>query len=450
MVKLESFFLESPQPIKQAVVLLYGYMQYIKRYTGRYSTLEKLVKESKNWGVQDISDYQERNIKEIIHYASTEIPYYKKLFFDYGIVPSQIQNPSDLKLLPVLQKETLRSRANEFSSKKQKPYITNKTSGSTGTPTYIHLDNRTYKLAMALLVDFEERNNVAFKSKKATFAGRTIKKPSDLAPPFWVYNHAERQMLYSSYHLNPSTINHYVNSLNKFKPQEIIGYPSAISELASLIHASSLNISFNPDIIITNSENLHDWQVATIEKVFETSVKDYYSTAEYLNFSSQDENNIYRSSPLLGITELENIDDHQSELIMTTLTNKAMPLIRYNIGDIATVVNHSNDVFGCPSFSAIQGRTDDYLDTEDGRKIGRLSQVFKGIEGLKEAQIVQSKPGSAIINVVGDDKLVLDVAELRKNINMRLPNNFRIEIKTVKKIPRQKNGKFKLVVKENQ
>lgn len=449
MINLDDFFLRLPHPAKQLLVSSYGYILYHKRYRGSYNDILALVKKSKSWTREQIEDYQSENIKIIIDHAYNEVPYYNKFFKKYGITKSQIQTPSDLQVIPALEKETLRTKADEFIAKNPKSYITNKTSGSTGTPTQIHIDENTYKIAMALLADYEENNNISPKGERATFAGRILKYPNDTEPPFWLYNHAERQMLYSSYHLDNKSVHHYVNSLNKLRPSEIIGYPSAISELASLIEENSLELEFLPMAIITNSENLHTWQSKKISEVFKAPVRDYYSTAEYLNFCSLDQSNIYRSSPLPGITELDYIDSQQASLIMTTLTNKAMPLIRYKIGDVATIDNSGANIFGCPSFTNIEGRIDDYLTTKDGRKIGRLSQVFKSVGGLKEAQIVQYSIGSAIINVVSGENDSIDMEHLNLNLRKRLPSDFNIEIKEVKEIPRQRNGKFKLVVKSN-
>jgi phenylacetate-CoA ligase len=218
------------------------------------------------------------------------------------------------------------------------------TSGSTGTPLALEVDEYTYKLAMALLVDHEEAHGVPFGAPRATFAGRMVQPANKLTPPFARYNRAENQMLFSSYHLNSDTFKWYANELERFSPWELIGYPSAISDLASYYLNSGTKVRYFPKAVITNSETLLEWQKENIERAFNCRVYDYYGTAEYVLFAGQEAVGQYRLNPVIGITEVLNDDGQpasEGRLIATTLTNRAMPLLRYEIGDSGLAVSET-------------------------------------------------------------------------------------------------------------
>ena len=95
-----------------------------------------------------------------------------------------------------------------------------------------------------------------------------LKLANDMKPPFSRFNRSENQRLFSSYHINETTFPHYKKELDKFQPQELIGYPSSIYDLAAHYLKSDSKPGFRPKAIITNSETLLLWQRETIESVF--------------------------------------------------------------------------------------------------------------------------------------------------------------------------------------
>lgn len=322
------------------------------------------------------------------------------------------------------------------------------TSGSTGTPLSLDVDEYTFKLAMALLVRHEQQAGVPFGAPRATFAGRMLQRFENQSPPFSRYNRAENQRLFSSYHLSELTFPQYNRELEAFQPKELIGYPSVISQLAGLYLQSGIKPNFLPQAVITNSETLLDWQRNKIESVFGAPIYDYYGTAEYVIFAGQCHDKTYRANPLIGLTELLPTDENNNEheIVVTTLCNKAMPLIRYDIGD--TAIPHSDEIklTGAPRITAFSGRKDDYLMTPSGRKIGRTGEIFGFFPSVKEAQIIQSEPEKCRLLVVLEQAGTLDEKALIKQCEKKLSTEIKFEIEYHEHIPRGPNGKFKSVI----
>ena len=446
----EKVYFNSPVAAQSLLASLKGYQLYRKRYTGIYHELRALAEESRAWSDAERHAYQSEELHRMVKFCRHQVPYYQQLFSEYGLHENQVTDVSHIRKIPTLSKSTLRENIENIRSKTSNPYMIQQTSGSTGTPLVLGVDEQTYKLAMALLVDHEEYHGIPFGARRATFAGRMLQRPDDMTPPFSRYNEAENQRLYSSYHLNAETFPHYRADLERFKPIEIIGYPSAISDLAAHYERSGTQPHFSPTAVITNSETLLTWQRDRIERVFKCPVFDYYGTAEYVIFAGQDNQAQYRTNPLLGITEVQTQSPSQDSgpILATTLTNHYMPLLRYEVGDTATISKPQNESTTIAShLDSIEGRIDDYIETPDGRQIGRMDHIFKGITGIHEAQVIQDRIDHCTVRLVlQEHQNYTDEALLTDNFRQRTGNNVELKIEYVKEIPRSSNGKFKAVL----
>jgi phenylacetate-CoA ligase len=450
---LEDFYFSSPVWLQNILVSIYGYNLYRKRYTGIYHDIIKLVRESRTWTQRKVEDYQCEKLFLMAKHCRQNIPYYQKLFANHGLHENNFTTLESLQQLPILSKQQLLQNIDAFCQPGTRPYMLQHTSGSTGTPLVLGVNEYTYKLAMALLVEHEEFNGVSFKAKRATFAGRMVQRSNNMLPPFSRINRAENQKLFSSYHLNDSTFPWYRKELDSFQPSEIIGYPSAICELAMCYEKHAQSPGFSPRAIITNSETLLSWQREKIERVFQCNVFDYYGTAEYVLFAGQGSKGTYRLNPIIGITEVlkeKHSDPPSGELIATSLTNYHMPLLRYNTGDIAEIPETSPSRTVTHSLLAIHGRKDDYIESTDGRKIGRMDHIFKGLKGIKEAQLIQHDIDRCSIILVKNTKSEeINEQQLKENFYARTGNTINLSIIYREKIPRGANGKFKSVIREN-
>lgn len=72
------------------------------------------LKESEKWDKDRINAYQLEQVKNLLKHSLKNVPYYRKLFLDYGFNPDKMQDIEDFKILPYLDKETIRDRLDEF------------------------------------------------------------------------------------------------------------------------------------------------------------------------------------------------------------------------------------------------------------------------------------------------------------------------------------------------
>src|SRR5690554_1016248 len=234
MNTLDYLYRTSPKPIQNALVSAYGLLQSTKRFHGKsYVETYKKIESFYDLSDKDLDEAQSEQLYEMVRFCRKNIPYYQKIFAEYSIHEQKITSIYDINKIPILKKSTVREQFTSLRKKGSKPFFLQSTSGTTETPLKIHLNRQSYQCAMACLAHHESTYGILPGASKATFASRIVQKIEDNHPPFWRYNITENQTLFSIYHLNEKNFESYRNKLRKTSPEEIIGYPSALCELAS-------------------------------------------------------------------------------------------------------------------------------------------------------------------------------------------------------------------------
>ena len=139
-------------------------------------------------------------------------------------------------------------------------------------------------------------------------------------------------------------------------------------------------------------------------------------------------------------------------IVGTNFTNYAFPLIRYDTGDIAYGLKEN---VSCPcgrygrTVASIDGRIEDYIVLKDGSRVGRMDHIFKDMQNIREAQIVQKIPGEINYLIVrGNNFTDDDHRQLLHETKRRLGDDISVIIDYVDNIEKSNNGKLRFVVNE--
>jgi phenylacetate-CoA ligase len=137
-------------------------------------------------------------------------------------------------------------------------------------------------------------------------------------------------------------------------------------------------------------------------------------------------------------------------VVGTNVTNRAFPLIRYDVGDIVQVSGQS---CGCGRpgriIDRIDGRREDYVVLPSGALVGRLDHIFKDQVRVREAQIYQPHPARVVLRLVpAKDFTIRDEHALISTARIWLGTGLQIEIEHVQSLPRTPAGKLRFVVSE--
>ena len=146
-----------------------------------------------------------------------------------------------------------------------------------------------------------------------------------------------------------------------------------------------------------------------------------------------------------------NIDEGaQGDIVVTSLFNYTMPLIRYNIGDIGTFTKEKCSCGrGLPLVKSIEGRKDDFLILPSGRKISpRMINVIEDIPGVLRYKTIQETKNRIVVNLVkGEGFSEKTIYEINKHVKAGcLGEDVEVYVKLVKELPLEKRGKLRAVV----
>lgn len=439
---IAKIYLNSPSFVQNIFLSIYGYFTYRQRFGGDIPEEYKAVADSENINGQAIRAFQEKKLREIIRYACTYVPYYQKLFAAANVKPEDITLDNYADLVPTLTKRTLLERQEEFyTSEKQSDFIWLNTSGTSGTPLKILTTKTARKINYFLFNQILKSNNSDYRSKSTIFAGRILY--SENTKSYDRYDFFNRTQYLSSYFISPQTCASYINALNKWQPEYIDSYPSAIFELQRIAREQNLALSFSPKFILTSSETLSKENRAAIEAFFGCKIIDHYGCTE-MAISAHSSGGKYFINPLQSLVEFKKNEEDSYSIVTTGLINFSMPLLRYEIGDNITTDTPDNT----HEFDSLVGRIDDVIVTPEGRRIGRMDPAFKGVTGIALAQIEQTAKDQILVRVVlhPQDSDTFDKHKLIANIKERTSPSMQVDILEVANISKGANGKFRSVI----
>ena len=138
-------------------------------------------------------------------------------------------------------------------------------------------------------------------------------------------------------------------------------------------------------------------------------------------------------------------------MVVTGFANTNQLFIRYRIGDLAA---WATEPCSCgratlPTLKEIVGRVEDTVVLRDGRRLMRLDHTFRDLEGISEGQIVQKDYERFVVNVVPTPAFSqTDIEAIKSRLCTRLGPQIAVEVCTADSIPREPNGKFRMVISQ--
>lgn len=439
---LSRLYLAMPVGLQNAAATAYGVKLRAKRFGFGFGSRVEALKRNEFLSPREMRELQLSELKKIVQHAVAHVPYYRGLAAD----------ANDLQSFPILEKAAVQEHSDTLIAENYANTAAEvvNTSGSTGRTLKIRVGLEGRRTNYAFFARFKSWAGVDTFDRSATFGGRSLVPAEQHKPPYWRYNLANSNLLFSSFHLSPSTAPHYAKKLREWKPVYIESYPSSVYSLALFALEQGLKMP-RPKAIFTSSETLLDHHRQVIEKAFGCQVFDQYGSAEQVVFAGQCRFRSYHLNLDFGYTEL--IPDEASgafQIIATGFTNYAMPFIRYRTGDLTSGFDERACECGLPFpvLKNIQGRIDDVVITPSGRRIGRLDPIFKGNDSIKKAQIRQVDAASLCVRLAVNPTFTPAVERtLDEELKKRLGNELAVRFEYVEDIPPEKNGKFRSVVR---
>lgn len=447
-----------PAALQDAAATAYGLRHRSQAHGDYYRSYARLLSVTEKMSHEELSLRQLERVRTMLRHAGEFSPFWRARFETAGWDADDFDSLSQLRKLPLLEKEDVHAAGSGIQSRdflgKKKAVVAAHTSGTSGKALHLYLSRECYEREYAFLDQHRLWGGIRPSDRRATFAGHPVVPTNLMRPPYWRYNRAERQLLFSSQHLGPATALEYAGALRDFAPLLIHGYPSSLFVMASLLLQRD-DRSIRPRAVYTHSETLLETQRAAIEAAFGCRVYNWYGNTEEVGNIVECPAGRMHVRLEHSFLEFLRPDGTEAgpgdvaEIVGTGFGNLATPLIRYRLGD--SVVLAADDDCSCgrsgPMVESVVGRVEDIFVTPDGRYVGRLDHVFKDSVNVIEAQLVQETLGDVRVRVVPRPSFSeSDWTEIERLLRLRLGDRVRLHREELDQIPRAANGKFRFAV----
>jgi phenylacetate-CoA ligase len=362
---------------------------------------------------RDLAQLQLERLQVAVNRAWERVAFYRRSYEELGLMPEHIRSLDDVRLLPFTGKEELRRGYpyDLFAVPLREVVRIHASSGTTGPPTvagYTKNDLAHWRelVARVLSAGGVTKDDVV-----------QISFGYGLLPAAFGLHQGAEEIGASVIPISAGAVEQQIDIMQDFRTTAIVGTPSYALQVAESIRKkgiarSSLHLRWG---IL----GLEPWSQAIrkrIESLLDISATDNYTVSELMGPGisgecEEQKNGLHVNEDhfLCEIVDPGSGDvlpyGETGELVITTLTKEALPLIRYRTGDLTSL-----DPEHCPCgrtfarMARVEQRTDDLLIVEGIRIVP--SQIE---EVLAEAE-----------DVGGDYQVVVDRKDARDSLEVRV------------------------------
>jgi phenylacetate-CoA ligase len=393
-----------------------------------------------------LAERQRRRVAEVVHYARERVPLYRNRW-------SGLQQFSDL---PLLSKEDLQRHRDLLIADPGPRRITAKTTGGSTGQAVTVLKNRDATAA----------------EMAATWLGYGWVgiRPGDRAARFWGSptttrrrvrmlgaDLAMRRLTFSSFAFDENDLERYWKRCLGYRPRYLYGYVSMLEAFANHVARQGHDpAALGLRAIVTTSEVLAPTQRRLIAGVFGVPVQNEYGCGEMgpIAYSCEkDSLHVMSESVLAEVLDPSGAPvaaGETGELVLTDLNNRAMPLVRYRVGDLAVqALGSCSCGRGFPTLDRVWGRAYDFVDGPDKKRYHGefFMYLFEDLRAsgfpVEQFQVVQVGVDRLIVRLVASPAAETVVA-VQNAFASRLPA-MKVTMEFVESVPRSPSGKLRLI-----
>jgi len=396
----------------------------------------------------DKKEYQIQKLEKLLLYAQKNVPYYNKVLSEAGVVIGDKVYLENFNKIPFLTKDIIRKEGkNLYSKEKRKGVYENTSGGSTGEPVRFLQDAyyNDWNIATKLYFNQKLGKDVGASEIKLWGSDRDILEGS-LKLKDRIINMLYNRKFFNCYDFCEDKMKNFLELNSIFKPIAYWSYVEAITEIANYILKNNIR-THNPKFIITTIGPLYEENRELIKKAFNSKVYNQYGSREvgWVSIEQEEKKNM----DVMFWRQAVEIMDERNEIIVSSLDNFAMPLIRYKIGDFVEGENSHSYFFNDTKFylkmKNVAGRTLGFFKKADGSLFHthHLVQQLFFKDWIKMFQIIQKNKNYILIKIVKRSNYKNEELEIIERDIIKLAGKeFSIGWEFVKEIKPSKSGKY--------
>lgn len=402
------------------------------------------------WTSDRIEAFQLDRLKTILDHADRHIPFYHELWKESGVSPADIKQLADLPLLPKTHKALLVKAGDAVLDQTvdKRTFLSGRSSGSTGAP-FVYYKTKSHHSWF-----------IAGAFSGWSWAGWEIGDPwirLQHRGKLGLSKRLEDKLFNCLYmpvdQLDDDFLHSFVKKAVRFRPVMLRGYAGGLYLLADFLLRNP-GYPLRPRVVVSTGDTLYPHYRETIQAAFQTRIFDMYG-GEGNAIANQCAHGAYHLLPSTYVEfepeGTETADGLFCRVLFTSLTNSAMPMIRYDIGDIAIPGQGS-----CPCgrhwkwMKTIIGREVDIIVTKSGRRLlfHLFEVIFQKIDGIEQFQIVQERIDGITIRLAVNDRYRRDSDQntISAEISLLCGNDMDIRFEYPGTIPVPPSGKRRYII----
>jgi len=389
-------------------------------------------------------------VRDLLVHAHATVPFYRARMDAVGFRPSTLVRIEDLAVLPPLSKADVTGVPEDLLSSEYRveDLVAVRTGGSTGAPVPFLQTRHAIAAKDAASVVLRTAMGWVPGLRRAYLWGAAQDGPPVSRQAWRNAAHAAIQrfvwrVLYlSAGDLGDAQLDAYVDRLRRFRPVAMQGYPSATDRLARRLLARGERLDV--PIVLLTAEPVLDDQRARIQAALGAEVFTFYGARECGWIASETER-CHRLHVNTAGVHLETTPD--GRILVTDLVNRAMPLIRYEIGDRGALDDRPCSCGDArPVLDRLEGRVVDVFVLPSGRLVPGVTadRTLRWGLGIVEWQLVQDEVDALDVFYVRAGSFVpRDLEVLRERMDRLFFGELRLRFHEVSEVKPAPNGKVR-------
>jgi phenylacetate-CoA ligase len=406
---------------------------------------------------QQVGDLARQRLRRLMCFAADRLPHYAQEFARFGVDPRAAQPYAQLAKLPPLEKADVRANRDRLVFREVPGGMIPCSSGGTsGDTLHFFIDQARAAQPLACRLFMQSLFGVRPGDRRVYLWGSPIESHVP-----WLRRCRDRllrERVLDAFDMGPATTDAQLDTIRAFRPSLIYAYPTAAAYLAQRAARR-----FGPEhfpwlrLVVLTGEEITPDQRGQIRAAFGCAVTTEYGSREVGLIAHEcPRGGLHIMSPHIHVEIVANTRavprGQTGELLCTTLTTRAQPLIRYRLGDVGALVPESCDCgLPFPLMRIVGGRTSGFLRLGDGRLChGAVSStVLRDEPGIVEFKTLQHAIDRLKVLLVVDQRFDYRAIErIRQRYRTLFGPRVQTTCQIVDRIPPDPSGKRRHVISD--
>ncbi|WP_268035006.1 phenylacetate--CoA ligase family protein [Algoriphagus sp. PAP.12] len=410
---------------------------------------QKELERIQSFSLDQFESWKEKKKWETVRFHFENNPTYQKIVGKY--LPGRWED------LPIIRKKDIQGDFKEIVSHgfdKSNLHF-GSTSGSSGIPLKFAKDKFCHSMTWALILDRYKKVNLAPSDLQARFYGIPLGFPSYQKER--IKDKFMNRYRFVVFDLSDESLDRFLETFKKKKFIYVYGYTNTQLFFAKYLERKNIVLKdVCPSLKggIVTGEQCSEENRAILEKQFGIPMFNEYgaSEVEFLAMSDLTGKRWLSSetvvSEVLDSNNLSVQEGGSGSLVFTNMFNKAMPFIRYEVGDIGAISQVKDSIQ--EELLELNGRLNQLVLLPSGKKAAGFSLYYiskylmANLKGLQEYQVRQLELDTFELDLVIDGPLAPNANQVvQEAFDKYLEKGLKIKVSKLDQIDREKSGKLK-------